>query len=204
MLKKVVKVLIFGAFLVALNTQCFAGALTDFQAAQAQVANLTVQVQQTAALAQKDPAQVQKLQLLQIQLVQAQQLMQTLQAPAVQELQQAQALQAQQAAALQAQQAAALQVQQAAAVQAQQAAAVQAQQAAAVQARQAAAVQAQQAAALQAQQSTANDPIVYIPATGDGTKYHQHGCRTIKHGEVAVKLSQAKAMGRTACGVCYK
>ena len=185
MLKKVVKVLIFGAFLVALNTQCFAGALTDFQAAQAQVANLTVQVQQTAALAQKDPAQVQKLQLLQVQLIQAQQLMQTLQAPAVQELQQAQALQAQQAAALQAQQAAA-------------------QQAAALQAQQSAAVQAQQAAALQAQQSTANDPIVYIPATGDGTKYHQHGCRTIKHGEVAVKLSQAKAMGRTACGVCYR
>ncbi|SKB69910.1 hypothetical protein SAMN06296386_10444 [Lachnospiraceae bacterium] len=189
-MKKLFKLLIVGVFVLAMNTVCYASALTDFQAAQAQVAALTAQVQQAAVLAQADPTQAQNYQLLTVQLAQAQQTMQALQPAAAQELQQQQALalaqqqQAQQAAALQAQQA---------------------QQAAALQAQQAAALQAQQAAALQAQQkASANDPIVYIPATGDGNRYHTANCRTIKHGVVAVPLSQAQAMGRTPCGVCYR
>ncbi len=181
-MKKLFKLLIVGVFVLAMNTVCYASALTDFQAAQAQVAALTAQVQQAAVLAQADPTQAQNYQLLTVQLAQAQQTMQALQPAAAQELQQQQAL--------------ALAQQQ----QAQQAAALQAQQA-----QQAAALQAQQAAALQAQQkASANDPIVYIPATGDGNRYHTANCRTIKHGVVAVPLSQAQAMGRTPCGVCYR
>lgn len=96
-------------------------------------------------------------------------------------------------------QAAALQAQQAAALQAQQAATIQAQQAAAIRAQQAAAVKAQQAAA----QNVGNDVTVYIAASGEGNRYHRSGCRTLKNGQVAINLSQAKAMGRTACGICY-
>lgn len=173
-MKNVLKALIIGVFVLALNTTCFASALTDFQAAQAQVAALTVQVQQAAVLAQADQSQLQNYQLLQAQLAQAQQTMQALQPAAAQELQQ------------------------------QQAAAIQAQQAAAIQAQQAAAIQAQQTAAIVPQQPTTNETIVYIAATGDGTKYHHSGCRTIKHGEVALPLSQAQAMGRTPCGICYR
>lgn len=107
-MKRIIRVLIVGMLVFAMNTICFASALTDFQAAQAQVATLTAQVQQAAALAQVDPAQAQNYQLLQAQLAQAQQQMQALQAAAAQELQQQQTLaqqqQAQQAAALQAQQ----------------------------------------------------------------------------------------------------
>lgn len=190
-MKRVLKVLIIGVFVLALNTTCFASALTDFQAAQTQVAALTVQVQQAAVLAQADPSKIPNYQVLQAQLAQAQQTMQALQPAAAQELQQQQAL------ALAQQQAAALQAQQAAALQAQQAAALQAQQAAALQA-------AQKKAAIVPQQPAANETIVYIAATGDGTKYHHSGCRTIKHGEIALPLSQAQAMGRTPCGVCYR
>ncbi len=152
-MKNVLKALIIGVFVLALNTTCFASALTDFQAAQAQVAALTVQVQQAAVLAQADQSQLQNYQLLQ-----AQQTMQALQPAAAQELQQ----------------------------------------------QQAAAIQAQQTAAIVPQQPTTNETIVYIAATGDGTKYHHSGCRTIKHGEVALPLSQAQAMGRTPCGICYR
>ena len=170
-MKRVLKLLVIGVFVLAFNTTCFASALTDFQAAQTQVAALTVQVQQAAVLAQADPSKIPNYQVLQAQLAQAQQTMQALQPAAAQELQQQQAL--------------ALAQQQ------------QAQQAAALQA-------AQKKAAIVPQQPAANETIVYIAATGDGTKYHHSGCRTIKHGEIALPLSQAQAMGRTPCGVCYR
>jgi hypothetical protein len=49
-------------------------------------------------------------------------------------------------------------------------------------------------------QSTSLDgPIVYI--THDGDKYHTADCRYSKTAH-AVKLSQAKADGKTACGIC--
>ena len=179
MIKRVVKALIVGVFVMALNTVCFASALTDFQAAQAQVANLTAQAEQAAVLAQTDPAQAQNYQVLQTQLAQAQQRMQALQAAAAQELQQQQAV-----AAAQQQQA--------------QQAALQAQQAAAVK------TQVSQQTVIQAQKpQSSSDPIVYIAATGDGDCYHHSGCRTIKYGEIGIPLSQAQAMGRRPCGICY-
>jgi hypothetical protein len=42
-------------------------------------------------------------------------------------------------------------------------------------------------------------PLVYV--THDGDKYHTADCRYSKTAH-AVKLSQAKADGKTACGVC--
>lgn len=117
-MRKLIRGLIVGMFVLAFSTTCFASALTDYQAVQVQVANLTAQVQQAALLAQNDPVQAQNYQVLQAQLAQAQQTMQALEAAAVQELQQQQAIQV--AQQQQAQQAAALQAQQTAAIQAKQ------------------------------------------------------------------------------------
>lgn len=47
--------------------------------------------------------------------------------------------------------------------------------------------------------SSSDGPIVYI--TDDGDKYHTADCRYSK-AAYAVKLSQAKADGKTACGIC--
>lgn len=47
--------------------------------------------------------------------------------------------------------------------------------------------------------SSSDGPIVYI--THDGDKYHTADCRYSKTAH-AVKLSQAKADGKTACGIC--
>ena len=79
--------LVFSLFM---SISCFAGALSDFQAAQAQVAALAAQIQQVQPLAQTNPTYAAQLQTLQAQLLQAQQLMAALQPAAVQELQQQQ------------------------------------------------------------------------------------------------------------------
>ncbi len=47
--------------------------------------------------------------------------------------------------------------------------------------------------------SSSDGPIVYI--THDGDKYHTADCRYSKTAH-AVKLNQAKADGKTACGIC--
>ena len=51
----------------------------------------------------------------------------------------------------------------------------------------------------QAEPSSSDGPVVYI--THDGDKYHTADCRYSKTAH-AVKLSQAKADGKTACGIC--
>lgn len=44
------------------------------------------------------------------------------------------------------------------------------------------------------------DPIVYI--TNTGGKYHNAGCRYLKDSSIAIRLSEAKRRGYTACSVC--
>ncbi|MBX2968815.1 MAG: hypothetical protein KF803_05565 [Cyclobacteriaceae bacterium] len=51
----------------------------------------------------------------------------------------------------------------------------------------------------QAEPSSSDGPVVYI--THDGDKYHTADCRYSKTAH-AVKLNQAKADGKTVCGVC--
>jgi hypothetical protein len=51
----------------------------------------------------------------------------------------------------------------------------------------------------QAEPSSSDGPVVYI--THDGDKYHTADCRYSQTAH-AVKLSQAKADGKTACGIC--
>lgn len=46
-----------------------------------------------------------------------------------------------------------------------------------------------------------NDPTVYETRTGH--KYHMAGCRYLRLSKIAVKLSQAKREGLTACSVCH-
>ncbi len=43
---------------------------------------------------------------------------------------------------------------------------------------------------------------VWIGETG--TKYHYQDCRTLKGNKYEITLEEAKAQGRTPCGVCYK
>lgn len=50
-----------------------------------------------------------------------------------------------------------------------------------------------------------NDPdaqTVYIGKTGN--KYHYQNCRTLKGKGIPVTLGEAKAQGRTSCGVCHR
>lgn len=42
--------------------------------------------------------------------------------------------------------------------------------------------------------------VVYITRTGK--KYHAAGCRHLAKSKIAIKLSDAKARGYTACSVC--
>ena len=41
---------------------------------------------------------------------------------------------------------------------------------------------------------------VYITKSGD--KYHAAGCRYLKKSSIAIELSEAKKLGKTACSVC--
>lgn len=50
--------------------------------------------------------------------------------------------------------------------------------------------------------STTTGSTVYIGATG--TKYHKQDCQSLKGKGTAISLSDAKAQGRTACGICYR
>lgn len=199
-MKKIITGIVAISIIFSMTTSCFAGALSDWQAKQAQIAAVTAQIQQASVLAQTDASQVQVLQVLQAQLAQLQNEANALQPAAVQELQ------AQQVAAAQAQQQAAMQAQQAAAIQAQQAA--QAQQIAAAQqaAQQQQIAAAQQAAALKAQQtaipatSATSGTTVYI--TDTGSKYHSANCRTLKKSKYPISLSDAQAKGYQPCGIC--
>lgn len=196
-MKKIITGIVAIGIIFSMTTSCFAGALSDWQAKQAQIAAVTAQIQQASVLAQTDASQVQVLQVLQAQLAQLQNEANALQPAAVQELQ------AQQVAAAQAQQQAAMQAQQAAAIQAQQVA--QAQQIAAAQqaAQQQQIAAVQQAAALKAQQTatpSTSGATVYI--TDTGSKYHSANCRTLKKSKYPISLSDAQAKGYQPCGIC--
>ena len=185
MKKKLVAFLTAAIMTLATGTTSYANALSDFQAAQAQAAAITAQIQQVQILAATDPAQALLLQSLQAQLLQIQQLMATLQPAAAQELQQ------QQAAAIQAQQAAMLQAQQQATLQAQQQAMHNSRSSTA-------------SAGLSIPNVAASGGTVYVASSGEGSKYHRTpNCRSLTKGATPLALSQAQAMGRTPCGICY-
>jgi micrococcal nuclease len=44
------------------------------------------------------------------------------------------------------------------------------------------------------------DPTVYVTRTGH--KYHRAGCRYLRRSMIAMRLSEAKRQGETACSVC--
>jgi hypothetical protein len=50
------------------------------------------------------------------------------------------------------------------------------------------------------QESRRQDPTVY--GTRTGTKYHADGCRYLRSSKIAMKLSEAKKRGLTACSKC--
>lgn len=58
-------------------------------------------------------------------------------------------------------------------------------------------------APLPAHRHTVANPIeetVYITKTGE--RYHRGSCGTLRKSKIAKTLSEAKAMGYTACGLC--
>lgn len=51
-------------------------------------------------------------------------------------------------------------------------------------------------------QKAEKEQTVWIASSGNGTKYHKSTCRTLKDGKTEITLSEAEAMGLTACKVC--
>ena len=48
--------------------------------------------------------------------------------------------------------------------------------------------------------TTTISEVVYV--TPHGNRYHQAGCRTMRHSRQAVSIEQAQNMGKTPCRVC--
>lgn len=45
--------------------------------------------------------------------------------------------------------------------------------------------------------------IVYIAGSGDGKRYHEETCRTLKKSiKVQIAVAEAKRRGYTPCGIC--
>lgn len=45
---------------------------------------------------------------------------------------------------------------------------------------------------------------VWIASSGDGTRYHNENCRTLKGGKREVTITEAEKFGYTPCRICFK